>query len=232
MSNTRVPETISNFDIYINITDDCLQAIDPGSGLLNWQRLGLSLANSNDWQSKRVYWRDTLHPAYTSAEKSTTAVKNTVRNFMAAFRKFANPLLVIMAASSAATVQDEFVFRFKRHRNKPSYHTTGIAEDCTASIRHLGGGALRFSVKMPLAEGRPRKPVKADSIQMAYIIGDADAIPDPELMTKEIFTRTIFIFNAGLKNEGKKIHLYFRWFNTKHQHLAGGWSALSATTIV
>ena len=55
MSGTRVPETIADFNSYINTTDDYLKA--PATPPTNATRLGLSAQNQTDWSDKRTYWR-------------------------------------------------------------------------------------------------------------------------------------------------------------------------------
>jgi hypothetical protein len=231
MPNSRVPETIPAFNIYMNTTDAYLQQIDAGSGLPNWQRLGLALANNTDWHNNLLFWRDTLYKKYLDPTLSTSSVKAEVRQFMKDFRKFASPLLVLMAASANATTADELEFRFKRHRRKRTFHTTPISDLCSGNLVHLGGGEFKIICRSTDAEGRPRKADKADSIQIAYSIGNTTP-PNPEQgMTKEIFTKCVFVLDAGYAHIGKKIYVYFRWYNTKHPLLAGPWGNLVETVV-
>src|ERR1051325_5609182 len=122
MSNTRIPTEISKFDPCINSTDDYLLTVcnvgPPPEH--NWERLGITLQNKDDWHAKRLYWKDNLFPKYFSKLTKTEAVNAEVENFIKSFRTFARPLLNIMAASPNANEDDEVALNFKINRKPPS----------------------------------------------------------------------------------------------------------------
>lgn len=241
MANTRISQAIGPFNTYINNTDTFLQQISSGT-THNWERLGLSNDNADEWHSKRLYWRDTLYPKYTDPLQSTKAVKDEVRNFMEEFREFGQPQLNIMAASANATSDDELVFNFKIGRAAPVHHTEPIAETVEFSIKTLGGGDLRFTCRTASDSSRASIPDGADSVQLAYAIAGKDTpannsgegeVPtpnDPD-MRRELFTKAQFTFQTGASNVGKRIIVFARWYNTKHPALAGPWSNITLSVI-
>ena len=242
MSTTRVPQTIPEFNTYINNTDAYLQATDPVTGDLNWKRLGLTNTNASDWSDKRKYWHDTLYPKYSDPLQSTGAVKDAVHNFMSSFRAFSQPLLNIMAASPNATSNDEHVFNFKIGRANPTHATTPIADTVLFDAKTLGGGQLHFTCRTAADSHRASIAAGADSVQLAYEVTDSGnnnpnpnpgTIPTPEDkgMVRETFTHAQFTFHAGAVNVGKRLVVFARWFNTKHPELAGPWSAITVVVI-
>lgn len=241
MSQTRVPEKISEFNTYINNTDTFLQAISSGS-TTNWERLGLSSINAGEWNTRRIYWRDTLYPKYIDPLQSTTAVKETVRIFMEDFKEFAQPQLNIMAAGPNATSDDELVFNFKIGRAAATHPTEPIAETVVFTVKPLGGGELRFTCRTATDSSRASIPEGADSVQVAFQIMDKDtkpegegegSLPNPDdgSMRRELFTKAQFTFEAGMANVGRLMVIYTRWYNTKHPKLAGPWSNVTAAVI-
>ena len=225
MARTRIPETISRFDSYINNTDDYLQAIASGT-THNWERLGLSNTNADDWLSKRTHWRDTLYPKYINPQLSSATVKAQVANFMSEFRFFANPLLNRMASSPAANSNDEAAFNFVITRAAASHHTVAIAETLSFSVSYMGGAELRFSCRVASHSGRAAKAKGADSVQVAFklINNRNEALPPLTEMQRELFTKAVFIMPLGAENIGKAVALCMRWYNTKHPSLAGPWT--------
>lgn len=243
MGNSRIDETISGFNTYIITTDDFLQAISSGI-IHNWERLGLTNANATGWQDKRVFWQDTLYPKYQNPLLSTSTVKTQVRDFMDGFRTFANPLLNIMAASPNATSDDEAVFNFKIGREEPSHSTTSITDAVIFEPKLLSGGDIKFICRTSHDDHRASKADRSDSIQMAYLIQNPEpaAQPpgsgtteeeelDPDDLTQQTFTKAIFVKHFGGKMVGKKVVVFFRWYNTKHPELAGPWSSVTALVI-
>jgi hypothetical protein len=221
MGRSRVPEKISEFNNYINLTDKFLQE---GSPVTNWQRLGLTLQEANDWKSKREFWRDTLYKAYSSSASNTSLVKKSVKNFMKTFRAFASPLINTIAISREATPMDANTFRFVLRRSKRTFRRVAISDELMFKVMHSRGGVLTIKCRMPSAEGRARKPDGADSVQIAYRISDAKPVDANDGTLKEIFTKTIFQIDAQIGNQGKKIFILARWYNTKHPQLASPWT--------
>ena len=243
---TRIPETIAEFNGYINTTDDYLQA--PATPPTNATRLGLSAQNATDWNDKRTYWKDTLYPKYQDPMQSTSAVKGNVKIFMDGFHTFANPLLNIMAVSPAAIHDDEVVFNFKIGKHEPTHATVRIGEMVAPEVAAHGGGDIDIKCKVAGEAGRAHKPAGADSVQVAYMIQGNDnnnpmppnpnpnpgndlPSPDSTAFSNEISTRTMFTLHIGTDNKGKTLVVAIRWFNTKHPELAGSWSDIQAVII-
>lgn len=243
MSKTRIPETIPDFDSYINTTDKYLQTIVSGT-TYRWQVLGLSAENADAWHTKCLHWRNDLFPKYGSSEHSTSLVKAQVRTFMKDFRTFGNPILNGIAASPNAGSEEEIMFNMKTKKAKPSFKKVGIEETVMFSAEMLGGGDLQFSCRAANHSGRPKLAAGANSVQLAFCITSTDnnplkflssgkPLPTPEdaNMSREIFTRAMFWLRTGPKNVGKGAIVFARWYNTKHPHLSGPWSAVTFIVI-
>ena len=242
MSNSRITDSIPKFNTYINDTDDTLQAISSGA-IHNWERLGLTLANANDWHDKRVYLRDTLYPKYSSPAQSTALVKKEVHDFMDSFRTFGNPLLDIMAASPNANGGDEIIFNFKIGKAPAHHPTTPIDITVVYEGTPLGGGDYKFSCRTPGDGGHGSMAPDADTIQLAYMfignskpippVDGSEDVPNPETpgMILCSFTKAIFTLHGGVANVGKSAVVYLRWYNSKHPDLAGPWSAVKKIVL-
>ena len=234
----RIPETIPEFNDYLNNTDDYLQA---GTPTTNRERLGLTLVNGTDWSDKRTFWRDTLYPKYIDPLQSTSAVKQQVRDFMTDFRTFGNPLLNIMVADPDATSNDETVFHFVINPAPPSVSTTPITDPVAYETNSLNGGLVEFVCRPAHDSKHPSKHPDSDSIQLAYQLQGKDDgpaspdpnpnpdsggdIPDPDTaMMKELFTKAVFIKSFGVLSKGKLLICFLRWYNTKHPNLSGPWT--------
>ncbi len=243
MSNSRVPEAIPEFNAYINNTDDYLAAGTP----TNRERLGLSIQNGTDWNTKRVFWRDTLYPKYIDPLQSTSAVKEQVRNFMKEFSEFARPLLNIMVADPDATSDDETVFNFKIERAEPTHSHSPITDSVVYETVSLNGGLVEFTCRPGHDSKHPSKHPDADAIQVAHQlqggVGNTpgpnpnpeppEGLPDPntQAMVKELFTKAVFIVNFGVLSKGKLALVYLRWYNTKRPELSGPWTGPFAIGI-
>ena len=239
MGNARIPEAIVAFNLYIVLTDNRLQAIF--SGLIkHWERLGLILANADEWHNRRLAW-EILFAKYSDPMQCTTAIKQQVQHFMDDFREFANPQLNIMAASLNATGDDEIVFNFKINRADASVSNTQIEGNFTFKAEAMGGGDLKFTCRTSHDDHRASKAAGANAIQIAYFVlagetvpatpGPGGDIPVPAGMMKEIFTKSIFTMHFGVENIGKKVVVYLRWYNTKRPELASTWTPVTLLAI-
>ncbi len=236
---SRIPETIHLFNGYINTTANYIIAGGPPD---NGTRLGLSGQNMDDWKTKRVYWRDTLYPKYQDPNQCTPAVKDETHKFIASFKTFGQPLLNIMAVSPAATDADAHAFNFVLERHAPTTPTASIKDGVAIKTTPLGGGDLDFSCRTSHDDHRASKADGADSLQLAFAIVDGGNMPMPGPgmpmpnpndtgMTKEIFTKALFVFHCGPQNVGKRLIAFGRWYNTKHPELAGPWTDIIIVVI-
>jgi hypothetical protein len=78
--------------------------------------------------------------------------------------------------------------------------------------------------------------IGADSIQYAWTVMDkqqnAPADAESAAYRRDISTKAIFHFEAGVENTGRWLAIRFRWYNSKHPHLAGVWSDVQVLLIL
>jgi hypothetical protein len=244
MSGTRIPPSILAFNLYILLTDTRLQAISSGV-IKHWERLGLIQANADQWHTFRLAW-EILYAKYSDPMQRTPAIIQQVQDFMDIFRTFANPQLDIMAASLAATSDDELAFNFKIGRAEPSQSNTQIESNLVFKVEAIGSGDLKFTCRTSHDDHRASKAEGSDSIQVAHFILETAAqpqttppaeqpaaatIPTPTTMMNEIFTKSIFTMHFGVENIGQRVVVYLRWYNTKHPELSSGWTPVTVLAI-
>jgi len=119
-SKTRVPRIIPEFNDYINLTDDRLQAVRPPGPNKYGTDYGFTPAELADWNTRRTDWRDTLYPRYINPATSTSVVKQDVKDFMSSFHTFAEPLLNTIAVSEIAGNEEEEIFNIDLDRDTPT----------------------------------------------------------------------------------------------------------------
>lgn len=227
---SRIPLTISEFNNYINNTNTYLHAGSPQNGI----RLGLVAGDLTEWDTRTVYWHDTLFPLYTNELTSSSSVKDNVRIFMKDFREFAQPRIDIMAVDPDATQDDANVLHFVLQRAKPSKPTENIKGKCFASISAIGGGSFDISCRTINDSSRPSKPDGADCVMISFrIVSDGKMLPagPDDGMTKVVNTKAKFQFDTDPANRGKYLQVYFRWYNTRYPQFAGTWNEAQSVLI-
>ncbi len=177
MSTGRIPGSPKVFDPYITSCDDHLQETEPVSNLPYWQLLGLTSVNASDWHNKRQFWATPntgLFALYNSPAASTSVVKKNVKNFIADFKTFANPLLDVIAASPNAGTREEKTFNLilKKNRKKPSKVHTPIADQCFTTFNSAKGGDMKAASRNAHDAKRASVTAGADGVQYAYLILD------------------------------------------------------------
>ncbi len=104
------------FDDYITSTDDNLQIITPPTTAA---RFGWTPTNVTDWHDYRTQWEEDLYIVYKVKTKRSTTLREQVKDFIANFRLFGNPLLDKAAASTGATLDDAGLSGITPHRQCP-----------------------------------------------------------------------------------------------------------------
>ena len=240
MADSRIPTTIPAFNSYIGNSDDYQLATRSDRTDPNWKTLGWTLAQSGDWTAKRTFWRDTLYKAYDDATKSTSIVKEEVRNFIKDFHTFGNPLLDIMAANTAADTTDERQMKFKKKssRKKPVRHKDPITETCFSQIKQLGGSKLKFGCSTVHDSKRKSVADTADGVLVSFTrIDKAEKTPtlpnNPNECDKQKeFSGASFVLDAGDGNSGDKLVGYTQWNDSKNPGRLGPYGEMFSVTIL
>ena|ERR1051325_5024480 len=230
---SRISTSPLIFDCYIRRSNTFLQRDSEGEPATpNWQRLGLTEQEADEWNRRRDYWVNILIKKYTDRSKRTQVVTEEVKNFIASFREFANPLLNIIAVNRAATAEDAAVFNFKLRRKKPSVVREQITELCFASLQPVGGGRMFMKCRTATQSKRGSLPARTDSVMFAYRIGDT--VPQHPDDGCTIITRrqSKIDFDFGVKASGKRVHIFFCWNDSKRPWLSGPWSNVRSSVIV
>jgi hypothetical protein len=242
MSNTtRIPQTISGFNSYINSTTAYLlnapMPADPNNGT----RLGLTPVEMAEWSGRQMLWSTDLFPKYSNENTLTSVVKTNVKNFMKAFRLFANPLLDRMAASAQVTPADAAALKFVITPNEPT--PRGEIEDVPyLKIQALGGGKLKFRARITADSTRSSRHPLADALEMKYSVlpanyGGGGATPTPgsgtpatppltadQCTNSIISTKAIYNVDLGQNNKNKMFYCFIRWVNLVNSANSGPWS--------
>jgi hypothetical protein len=252
MSSTRIPENISEFNSYINATDDYQKALDPSGippGATNASRLGLVSGESTGWTEKRDYWHDTLYPAYNNPITSSSTVKQQVKLFMKDFRTFGNPLLNRMAASGAATSDDEAVFRFVAVRDTVPTERGKIDDIPFGKLIPMGGGEFKIKVRTTSDSTRSSRHPLSDGVEVRWAVvaptseaatgagtgadpaptGPGSAAAAPPTVSSDcpntiMSPKAIFVLATGEASKNKNLYCFFRWVNQSKPANNGQWS--------
>ncbi|MBK5284499.1 MAG: hypothetical protein JJE25_03785 [Bacteroidia bacterium] len=110
--------------------------------------------------------------------------------------------------------------------------TEAIQEQCLSKLKPLGGGDIRVGCSTSHDTKRASKAEGADSVMVAYKIGDTAPASTNDGTTKATYSKATFTINCGDENTGKKLFLFTRWFDTKNPALAGPWSSLNSSGIL
>lgn len=233
-NSTRIPRGIDEYTDYMGITSSYLTAGTPTS---NGVRLGILPEEITQWGefgSKTA----TLYPKYIDKKNSrTTAIRDellSVINETVAFDKKFH-ILDRIASSLNATISDLATFNIKSGVTAKSGRTipqSPINELVTTTLTPIGGGSI--IIKCYSSTGQRAGILEpADSVQYHYMVGSTPPTSAEDDSLKLGFsTKGIFTLPTGPGSSGKNLHIYFRWFNSKHPDIAGPWSSLQTTLIL
>jgi len=230
MGQTRIPTKQAECNDYIINTIKYLQeVVTPTNGT----RLGLSTTQVSDWESKGQQVVD-LYALKNDPSVSTKVIVKKYKTANKAFRKFAQPLLNVISASTSANDTDAKIFRVVLTRKSRTLPQERIKALCYAMIKMLGGTYFECKCRSISDSKRASLALGVDGVQIAYVIGDKDTkAPDADALDKrKIFSKAVFTDVLGTANAGKILYIYFRWTYLKHPGLAGPWSDLYIIAIV
>lgn len=237
MDRSRIPKTLVRFHEYISRVNNFLPAIDQESGLKNGIRLGLSqdeIDRVNDFFGQ-WYSDDASQPGayrlHTNRNTKTGTTRLTVVEVMKNFSAYFSPLLWRLSGSGNLRQGDYTVLNISPRNAHRTKHTVAISETVFVSVKPTGSGWLHCSMRTSHDSTRPSIAANADSIQLALKIGDPAPLNPQDGTQKLLFTRASFRLDAGYENAGKKLHLYARWYVTRHPHLSGPWSQVRSLFI-
>jgi len=203
----------------------------------NAARLGILPAEVTKWSAFAGQWSP-LYSKYTDAKGSrTTAIKDQIWSIMGNCVKFdrKNHILDRISASPQVTITDMETFNIKKGALQKTNHSkrrTPLEEPLFASIRQIGGGNVAIKCRSSKG-GRAAVFTGADSIQFAYLVGDtAPASADAEGIRSGISTKASIILTLGSACSHMYLHIYFRWYLTKHPDLAGPWNSMQTIFIL
>lgn len=231
----RVPQNIAPFNNYITSTNTFLQSTDPNTGNPRWMNYpGVTSQNATDWAAYASKWGGD-YLLYQNPDTRTKTVNKNIHDDIVNFTEFAMPILNLIAANPNGTNQDEVVFNLvldKNHKD-PTKKENPIEGECFAHAESLGGGEIKIGCRTEHDASRNSLAEGADSVQVAYKIGAPFTIDEyPETYRTHLFSTASFILRVNSSAEGQKLYLRLRWYNLKHQSLAGSWSEVMYQLII
>jgi len=208
MSNSRVPRTIVEFNGYIGITTNHLNAGEPK----NAERLGVTEEELTTWTGIYSRWTP-LYVLYSDKPNSRTlAVTAQLQALMDECYTFnqTKHILDRIAASPNVTVVDLQTFNIMTGTAKRSYTVQPIQESVITSIQLLGGGSVTVKCH---ANGSIRASIidPADCVEFVYAVGTTPPeSADAAGLNKGSSTKATFTLALGSGSSSKYLYIYFR----------------------
>lgn len=244
----RVPQPDGSFHGYINSTAIYLAAGSPPT--MNDVRLGLTPAQSSQWQTRRTNW-NLIYAKYEDPlqrTKAVTAEKNAQKK---AFTAFAIPILTAISVSPALTQDDRVAFNLPE-RDAPSERVK-IQTAPYGQLLAQDGGSMKVRVRTTSDGNRASMHPDSDHVEMRYaLVAVAVAQPDPmqppsptnpatgvagpataaECPLSAISTKAQFLVDLGQESSGKRLFAYFRWVNAVKPALSSPWSTVQQSVVL
>jgi len=121
----------------------------------------------------------------------------------------------------------------KEYDTEPSPHPV-ITDIPYVALRVIGGGDVEIRAQSTKDATRVSMHPAANLIDYRYAMLEQGDIPpaDPDdYPKKDVSSRAKFIFRAGAKNAGKRLHMVLRWVNTFKPKQEGPWTDAISVTI-
>lgn len=230
VSSASIPSKIESFDKFIRTTSGYLNEGETK----NYERLSIPKVLVDKWVGFATEWIKWYAKYSDSYSSRTQAVVDEMNTIIEATRIFddENNFLARIAISENVTITDLEMFNIrnegKQSRTKPQNPITELVE---STIKPIGGGSLMVKCYGKGVRAAILPP--ANCVQYHYTMGaNAPTSAEDENMDMDISTKGSFMLQLGASNEGKRLYIYFRWYNTKHPEIAGPWSAMQTTIIL
>lgn len=227
----RVPDARAKFDDYLDTSADHVDSGTPRRG----EELGLTAAETDSWVQQRDDWKP-VYKKYVDPALCTGAIKLEIKNRMKNFTTFSSPLLNRMATSGLLNEVDRKKLNlFERDLVKTAKGK--ILDSPYAGIKSLGGGFMKFRVRVAEDGSRASMHAEADFIEVKWLILNENPnvpgpvpTPGPEIPTVDqtthyaISKKALFLLELGNNLSGKYILAFIRWANANDPGKNGPWS--------
>lgn len=225
-TRSRIPRTIVPFNDFINV---CVAYLLAGDPVTNWSRLGVLDEEMKWFQAFLTDW-NRLYLLYSDKKGSRTtevivSLNVLISNMLDYNQK--QHLLDRIASSLNATPIDFSKFNINpADKATPRSTHSAIQDVVEPTIEPIRGGVIAIKC-YGSDSSRPSIYGDANCVQYSYIVGsEAPLSPDDPAMIHDISSRASFTINLGPANSGKKLFIFFRWYNTVHPDIAGPWTGL------
>lgn len=230
--STRVPQPDEEFNTYITGTTTHLLILPSTPGAVpHWERLGLIVAEKDQWVAYRDDWNTKYQQVKTNEtngirDKNATKAKNDAKkNFTEWVNDPADNKLTRIEASRNLTDQDRTVFHIKLRDTERTLRGQMTAAPYV-DFKAEDGGIVLVTCQVAHDSDRPSMHPDADVIMMKYSITEVDDTPPataddcPGSFTSK---KAIFRFDAAANMPGKRIHAFLRWQNDSEKVKSGPW---------
>lgn len=245
----RIPQTQSEFDLYLKIVEGWLKIIPEGGTETNGERLGMTAAEIILVTGYLALWWTGLpaNPGAYEIHCDPNGKKNSkqVVKIMDDFTAFFQPILNRISGSPKITIEDRNMLNIappvEHHTPKTKVIETGTA----VSSKPVGAGEIKI-ICLPIESETQGISEEADSIQVALCIVDSSISGEyadggkvkktaPTSINDVIYhiirTKAKVILAFDHKYRGKQVFIYARQFVVAHPELAGPWSEVYITII-
>jgi hypothetical protein len=237
MKQRRIPIAYIAFNQWKNNTNNFLQSDDPANpGHKQWERLGLTLAESAAWAAETLAW-NALYAKYSDKDQKTLSIIRQCRDMKFNLIEGNRGIVNRIAASPVATEQDATVFNFVLVRKEPTRRTGKITQQIFAGVDRSGSTEYTVQCRYDKDTKRPSLLVGSDGVEVAYKISNtqpadpATVDPNGEGFRQRTYGKARFVFEAGTANKGKFLLIAFRWNFSPNTAFNGPWTEVTVVVI-
>lgn len=232
-NRNRIPTSLSGFDEYIRRAVPYIQA---GAPIKNGLRLGLIATELTDAQAYLTQWwtgipaSPGIYELHSNPDTKTQTTRNMVVTLMDDFTAFFSPLLTRMGTSPEITETDRSTLSLPAPDRIATPRGVIDAEP-TVKVNSMPSARMQIRVTTDADASRASLHPLADAIEMRYQVGGTQPANAPACAGVMVSKKSIFNFDAGIDNEGKKFFGFVRYVNLTDPAKNGPWSSIHTGTV-